>query len=95
MTREEHLAEFYRQEARVLGELIDDLEQALIAARELQAQPKGSPTLWIRKRLWDEIGRRLEEVRKSWQVIRPDGGVLEYTTGRLVRLAQVRERKRE
>lgn len=95
MTREEHLAEFYREEKRILEELTDDLQQAVIAAGELLAEPSGSGSLWARKRLWDEIGRRIEEARQSWQVIRPDAGVLEYTSGRLIRLAAIRERKRE
>jgi len=95
MTREEHLEEFYLQEKRLLEEMLDDLRHAVTAAEELIQEPGGSQTLWMRRRLWDEVGRRMEEARKSWQAVRPDGGVLEYTTGRLVRLAAIRERKRE
>lgn len=95
MTREEHLEEFYREEKRLLEEMLDDLRHAVTAAEELLDQPNGSSSLWLRRRLWDEAGRRMEEARKSWQVIRPDGGVLEYRSGRLVRLAAICERKRE
>lgn len=95
MTREEHLAEFHRQEARLLDELIDDLAAALAAAQEWREEAVGSATLWKRKRLWDEVGRRSNEAHETWQAIRPDGGVLEYTSGHLMRLTAIRERKRE
>ena len=92
---DEHLQAFREETEFLLDDAIQDLEKALAAAMELRSLGHGTDSLWVRKRLWDEVGEAIQQASKTWRLLKPDGPVLEYNTGYLMRIASVKERKRE